>query len=64
MRTGKVSWYDIRDGKGIIIDADGNEYYTSSDVVNETSLKHGDQVTFDFVVISKVWCAQNVSRVK
>jgi len=44
---GAVSWYDVKEGRGIITDAQGNEYYVSSDVIEEDALKSGDEVAFE-----------------
>jgi cold shock CspA family protein len=33
--VGKVLWWDARDGKGVIEDTQGNEYYFDSSVLSE-----------------------------
>jgi cold shock CspA family protein len=33
--TGKVLWWDERDGKGIIEDAEGNEHYFDTSVLKK-----------------------------
>lgn len=38
--VGKILWWDTRDKEGIIVDADGNEYYVNASVFPEhTKLK-------------------------
>lgn len=46
--TGKVLWFDERDGNGIIKGDDGYKYYTDISVTpNRKSLKHDQTVTFE-----------------
>lgn len=48
MKTGQVLWFSERDGNGIIIDADGNEYYSDiSATPNQQPLKRKQLVEFE-----------------
>jgi hypothetical protein len=58
---GKVLWFDIRDGYGIVLDMLGNEYYTDSSVC-PVDLKAGDVVTFTDWVLTGTNCAKDVER--
>lgn len=58
---GKVLWFDQRDGNGIIIDAEGNEYYTDSSIA-PSNLTAGERVSFMFLQEGKTSCAIMVSR--
>lgn len=45
---GKVLWFSIRDGNGIIKDEAGNEYYTDISLIKDRlPLKPGSQVSFE-----------------
>ena len=59
---GTVLWYDVRDGRGILTDATGAEYYTSSDVLIDLNyLRSGDKVSFEVNPnIASTLCAHQV----
>lgn len=43
---GLVLWFSERDGNGIILGIDRNEYYFDVSVTKLKNLKYGDRVTF------------------
>jgi cold shock CspA family protein len=62
--TGRVLWYDQRDGFGVLEDAKGNELYFDASVINKAqvaSIKHGISVVFKLnAEIKHVACACEV----
>ena len=60
--NGKVLWWDKRDGRGIIQDASGNEYYVDSSVLtNAFWLDRGDEVAFKSRTLGGTLCAYDVT---
>jgi cold shock CspA family protein len=65
VKTGKVLWWDSRDGNGIIVDADGNEYYLDCSVLEQRSrhiIKQGLIVSFETnSAIKDTLCAYKIT---
>lgn len=59
--TGKVLWFDRRDGYGII-KVENTEYYTSIDCTY-SEIKSGDSVEFKPEIVSNVRCAFAVKQI-
>jgi len=60
--SGTVLWFDVRDGHGVLVDSNGNEYYTDSSVA-PNNLKAGEAVTFKKnEAIKNTLCAIKVVR--
>lgn len=58
-------WYDERDGRGVIEDSKGNEYYFDSSVLSEGfKPKRGAEVSFSSEKVGGVLAAQKVSGSK
>jgi cold shock CspA family protein len=62
---GKLLWWDSRDGNGIIVDAQGNEFYVDTSVLDSKArrtLKSGVVVRFETnPTIKGTLCAHNVT---
>lgn len=63
MITAKVLWFDLRDGRGVAIDDNGNEYYID-DSCCPSDLKRGESITGIFHVLGGTPCLKNVQRLK
>ncbi len=62
---GKCLWWDYKDGRGIIIDASGSEYYVDSSVLRDTKfLRPGNRVNFIIKLLGNTLCAQEVELEK
>ena len=63
--VGKVLWWSARDGKGVIEDPQGNEYYFDSSVVSASKvgkIRTGKLVRFEInKAIRGTLCACNVN---
>jgi len=64
-KSGKILWYDTRDGYGQLVDESGIRYYFDSSVVKSSSkriLKSGSFVNFTInSEIKKLLCAKDVA---
>lgn len=62
--TGTILWYDKRDGQGIVVDLDGNEYYIDESVM-EDFVQSGDRVSFLINTwVKDVLCGMDVTLLK
>lgn len=58
---GTILWFDKRDGYGIATDAQGNEHYIDSSVIDRPELcRDNIQVTFEARMVGTCLCGYNV----
>lgn len=63
MNTGRVLWWSLRDRNGIIVDADGNEWYFDISVLcrSERTPIRGQSVSFSRnIIIPEILAASSV----